>query len=270
MPFSIRPYRRFLVQCSVPFRAKPFIKFPLARASRKANRLIRRAGGRLLRTSPHLLGVINRGTTMRTRQPLCLVAFILVVCISTVSTINAQDAVPSPIVQPFADNQTWALTRSLQYAIGNTGVILTVPRGFVTDFASIPKLLWWWLSPHDYYSRAAVVHDYLYWTQQCTRLQADNLLLIAMKESNVSSERQLLVYRGVRLGGESAWNANKTDRASGNVRIIPSDYPEPAPNSNWAEYRLQLLGSKVKEPPLPTDASYCKFGDQKDVPKVDG
>lgn len=203
---------------------------------------------------------------MRTRQPLCLAAFGLVVFISTVSTIHAQAPPPSPIVQPFADNQTWILKSAFQYEIGNTGVIITVPRGFVTDFASIPKLLWWWLSPHDYYSRAAVVHDYLYWAQQCTRLQADNLLLIAMKESDVSSDRQSLVYRGVRLGGESAWNANQRDRASGQVRIIPSDYPAPAPNSTWAEYRLQLLSSRVKEPPLPTDASYCKFGDQKNVP----
>jgi hypothetical protein len=42
------------------------------------------------------------------------------------------------------------------------------------------------LSPNGKYSKAAIVHDYLYWTQGCTREQADNLLDIAMKESNVS------------------------------------------------------------------------------------
>ena len=36
------------------------------------------------------------------------------------------------------------------------------------------------------YTRAAVIHDYLYWAQPCTREQSDNLLMIAMKESGVS------------------------------------------------------------------------------------
>ena len=40
----------------------------------------------------------------------------------------------------------------------------------MTDYASIPSVLWsFGLSPHGLYSRAAVIHDYLYWTQLCTR-----------------------------------------------------------------------------------------------------
>lgn len=30
MPFAIRPYRRFPVQCSVTYNAGPFLKLPLA------------------------------------------------------------------------------------------------------------------------------------------------------------------------------------------------------------------------------------------------
>jgi len=30
MAFSIRPYRRFPVQCSVTYNARPFIKLPMA------------------------------------------------------------------------------------------------------------------------------------------------------------------------------------------------------------------------------------------------
>lgn len=42
-----------------------------------------------------------------------------------------------------------------------SGESFTVPKGAVSDFASIPRLLWAWLPPHGQYERAAVVHDYL-------------------------------------------------------------------------------------------------------------
>jgi len=33
MPFSIRPYRRFPVQCSITYHARPFLKLPVASCS---------------------------------------------------------------------------------------------------------------------------------------------------------------------------------------------------------------------------------------------
>lgn len=36
-----------------------------------------------------------------------------------------------------------------------------VPAGFVTDGASVPRLLWWLFPPTGRYFLAAVVHDYL-------------------------------------------------------------------------------------------------------------
>ncbi len=44
-----------------------------------------------------------------------------------------------------------------------------VPKGFVTDLASIPQVFWNVLRPDDKYAYAAIVHDYLYWTQSITR-----------------------------------------------------------------------------------------------------
>ena len=40
-----------------------------------------------------------------------------------------------------------------------------VPVGFVTDFASIPRLFWSLLRPDGLYAYAAIIHDYLYWEQ---------------------------------------------------------------------------------------------------------
>ena len=39
---------------------------------------------------------------------------------------------------------------------------ITVPKGFKTDLASVPRGIWWLIAPFDI-ARAGVVHDYLYW-----------------------------------------------------------------------------------------------------------
>jgi hypothetical protein len=104
-------------------------------------------------------------------------------------------------VRSFDDNKFWVTVEPLEYTIGSTSDRIVVSEGFVTDFASIPQSLWsLGLSPHGQYSRAAVIHDYLYWAQACTREQLDWLLLIAMKESNVGGFGEFLVYQGVDKG----------------------------------------------------------------------
>lgn len=149
----------------------------------------------------------------------------------------------------------------------NSGVIIIVPKGFVTDFASIPQPLWsFGLSPYGRFSKAAIVHDYLYWKQDCTREQSDNLLLIAMKESGVTSSQQTEIYFGVRAGGETAWQSTRRDRAAGLIKIIPGDRLNFPYEINWPDYRQQLLDLGVTEPSSPETSAYCSFGDSTDVP----
>lgn len=175
---------------------------------------------------------------------------------------------PSPLVRPFGDNKSWIVVEDMTYVIGKTSEKIVVPKGFVTDFASIPQALWsLGLSPHGQYSRAAIVHDYLYWTQGCTREQSDRLLLIAMKESNVSGFDELAVYQGVNLGGQGPWNGNTKERESGLPRIVPEEYQRPAdPNMSWADYRMMLVGKQVRDPVFPANPTYCRYGDSTKVP----
>ena len=186
----------------------------------------------------------------------------------TAGAAYAQQPIPPPVVKPFADSRDWMLVEPVDYSVGNSGVIITVPKGFVTDFASIPQPLWsFGLSPFGRFSRAAIVHDYLYWKQDCTREQADNLLLIAMKESGVNKSQQSEIFLGVRAGGESAWESNRKDRAAGLLKIIPGDRMNFPPEINWPDYRKQLFDLGFKEPsPTETPPPYCTFGDSTDVP----
>lgn len=83
---------------------------------------------------------------------------------------------------------------------------IIVPVGFVTDLASIPQPLWSILPPIGSYDRAAVVHDYLYTRNGCTRGEADNVLKEGMKVDEVQGLKLRMIYAGVRMGGWKIWN----------------------------------------------------------------
>lgn len=180
----------------------------------------------------------------------------------------AQQIPPSPAVRAFGDNKFWIVVEDMEYVIGRTSDRIVVPKGFVTDFASIPQLFWGLgLSPYGQYSRAAIVHDYLYWSQGCTREQADRLLVIAMKESNVSGFDEFVVYRGVDDWGGGPWNTNALERAAGLPRIVPAAYQRPAdPNVRWPAYREMLVGLGISDPPFDPSPAYCAYGDTTTVP----
>jgi len=180
-----------------------------------------------------------------------------------------KQAPPSPTVRPFGDNSNWVTVEDMVYIIGKTDVKIVVPRGFVTDFASIPQFLWsFGLSPHGQYSRAAVIHDYLYWAQGCSREQSDRLLVIAMKESKVGSFDEFAVYQGVSGFGATAWTSNAKEKTSGLPRIIPEQYIRPPdPNMNWNDYRQVLFKEGVRDPGFDQEPEYCKFGETTTVPE---
>lgn len=189
---------------------------------------------------------------------------ILLVC----AAVAGCQTPPSPAVRAFGDNKFWITVEDMPYVIGRTSDRIVVPAGFVTDFASIPQPLWsLGLSPHGQYSRAAVIHDYLYWTQGCTRDQADRLLVIAMKESRVGSFDEVVVYQGVDKGGQSSWDSNAAEKKAGLPRVISGKLRRPPdPNMNWPTYREILVKQGVKDPPFESGPSYCAYGNSTVVP----
>lgn len=193
---------------------------------------------------------------------------LLIVLITLISGCGKKEAPPAPTVRPFGNNKAWITVEDMIYRIGKTNHEIIVPRGFVTDFASIPQPLWsLGLSPHDQYSRAAVVHDFLYWSQGCTREQADRLMVIAMKESAVGSFDEIAVYTSVAAFGESAWKSNASERSIGLPRVVPDEFARPAdPNMEWKAYRRLLQQKGVKDPLFESSPFYCLYGDSTTVP----
>lgn len=87
--------------------------------------------------------------------------------------------------------------------------IITVPKGFKTDFASIPKCAHWIISVVGKHIQAAIVHDYTYERvvrdvakQEMTKIEADTLFIEGMAELGVGKLRRNVMYRSVRIGGK--------------------------------------------------------------------
>ncbi len=78
------------------------------------------------------------------------------------------------------------------------GRAFDIYKGFRTDFASVPRVLWSIIPPNGLYGKAAVVHDYLCETKIVSRKNADKIFLEAMKVLGVSWWKRNLMYRSVR------------------------------------------------------------------------
>lgn len=92
--------------------------------------------------------------------------------------------------------------------ISSAGII-TVPTGFHTDGASIPRLFWNILSPFGSYFPAAIIHDFLYSVRNLrfNRLESDRIFMEAMKTLGVPWITRKTIYTAVRLGGRSSFKA---------------------------------------------------------------
>ena len=103
------------------------------------------------------------------------------------------------------DDERWRLTAMLAFASAKYDRMVIVPKGFETDFASIPRIpLAYWLFA-GVGQAAAVVHDALYGEGQVPRKVADDIFLEAMEACGVSAWRRWPMYWAVRTFGASRY-----------------------------------------------------------------
>ncbi len=133
----------------------------------------------------------------------------------------AQQPMRPPQIAPFGDSEWWLLTASLPTRVGNSTEIITVPKGFVTDLTSIPRFFWSAFSKTGPYMSAAILHDYLYWDQRCTRAEADRIFDIEMKSYGVNDTSRKLIFSAVSEFGEAAWKSNTAAKQTGEPRFLP-------------------------------------------------
>lgn len=103
----------------------------------------------------------------------------------------------------------WVVKKEFRYHIdGDKNKVVIVPRGFLTDGATVPRLLWGIIPPWGKYGQAVVLHDYLceftgFWNynqwETIQREDADLIFKSALKELGVNSLTRYLMYGAVSL-----------------------------------------------------------------------
>ncbi|MGO8653892.1 DUF1353 domain-containing protein [Rhizobium ruizarguesonis] len=158
----------------------------------------------------------------------------------TLVTSKRFNSAPPPIV-PFADWDYYYLAEVLLWKRSTSKLDLLdqvdVPKGFVTDLASIPRLFWAVLPRQAEYSYPAIVHDYLYWEQTCTRDQADDVLEAAMNDLQVNSLNATAILFAVRKFGHGAWEQNAHRKTGGEKRLLRRFPPDMT--TTWETWRKQ-------------------------------
>ena len=116
---------------------------------------------------------------------------------------------------------------------------VVVPKGFVTDLASIPRIFWSILPTDGVYTFPAIVHDYLYWTQDpaISRETADLIFKYGMEDMKVGDVTVFAIYNVVRAGGGGPWKENAVLRKAGERRLL-AKFPE-KPTTTWKEWQKE-------------------------------
>jgi hypothetical protein len=112
------------------------------------------------------------------------------------------------------DATNWELLAPLEYK-GKFDPF-TMPAGMRTDFASVPRPFVWLIPRYGVYTKAAILHDYL-WQYQAktgnmTWADADGMFRRAMRELGVAFLRRWVTWAAVRgaslftkKGGRKGW-----------------------------------------------------------------
>ena len=108
------------------------------------------------------------------------------------------------------------LLANFAYHMAPGAIPIVVPRNFITDYASIPRFLWSWIPAWGQHGPAAIVHDYLYSGRLeavpdpdeprqvivLDRQIADQIFLLAMRQTGVGWAKRIAIYSAVRACGK--------------------------------------------------------------------
>ena len=96
------------------------------------------------------------------------------------------------------------------YIYDINGYEIKVFKGFITDGASIPKVLQCVYNPYGKWIKGAVIHDYLYSKYNnmgINRTLADKIFKHIMKETGVDSRIVRKFYAAVKYFGATSWKS---------------------------------------------------------------
>ena len=117
-----------------------------------------------------------------------------------------------PALRLLPDGETWELLEPFEYHVGSedSAEIVAIPKGFITDGASIPKIFWSFIGGQSgKYFYAAILHDYLYHIKIYTRSRSDKIFYEAMGILGVPNWKRSIMHLAVRIAGWIPWKNRK-------------------------------------------------------------
>jgi hypothetical protein len=91
----------------------------------------------------------------------------------------------------------------------------------LTDLASVPRAAWPFINRVGPHLEVSIVHDFLYIAWQDVpgysarredRKFSDELMLLGMRQANLSWLKRNAIYSAVRIGGDGAYNGVNSQR----------------------------------------------------------
>jgi hypothetical protein len=118
-----------------------------------------------------------------------------------------------------SDGRNVKLLEDLVY-LTDSGETITVPAGSESDGYSTPRELWIQFPPFGPSGQgqaqigwfSAILHDWAYRYSSLSKHECDMLLLEAMRSQGVSALDRDLIYEGVNLGGQSAFDTDRKNQ----------------------------------------------------------
>lgn len=114
-------------------------------------------------------------------------------------------------VTPGTDGKMWIILFNFRYEVGAevSGDVIDVPIEFRTEFASVPRSLGVFLRRWGMFGNTAIIHDYRYWVQPCSRIECDDILLERIVVLEVGYIKRCATNWAIRLGRWGVWSNNQ-------------------------------------------------------------
>ena len=112
-------------------------------------------------------------------------------------------------------NGKWELLEKFEYKIGSldSNEIIIIDKGFVTNFASVPRIFWSIYPPYSpEYGKVAVLHDGMYSVKLFSRRKCDRIFKEAMEVLWASWFTRNIIWLSVRLFGRFAYGTGNTNK----------------------------------------------------------
>ena len=131
----------------------------------------------------------------------------------------------TPFRAELVGNNLWSTIQPFEYHIGelSSDEVIYVPIGFVTNFASVPRIFWPIISPIDEHGKAAVVHDYCYYKGHYTKKISDMIFREGLRVLGVKPWKVWCMYNAVKWFGWISWWKHRwrqKKEASGQARVL--------------------------------------------------